>query len=153
MNRVNEQHPDIRSKEFVTKAENYNDKFKQISKASKLSILITMNKVSEVQDYLSQVPGLLAQKSRAGQYYKLKHIMHEVTKKDQNFTTPLLLAVLQDSYEMVELLLVHGANVHEKLIENKTVLHYAVIMKNIKIVKLLLDFSKYLTSKQQQTKA
>ena len=62
------------------------------------------------------------------------------------------MAILHNSYQLIECMLTHGADVFIRLIENKTLLHYAVIMQNEKIAKLLLDFSKYIKNMAQNVK-
>ena len=54
---------------------------------------------------------------------------------------------------MVEYLLIHGANVYEKYEGGKTILHYAAIKKDTRIISLLLDFElfkKNLLSKKEK---
>lgn len=63
-----------------------------------------------------------------------------------------MMAILHNSYQLIECMLTHGADIFIRLIENKTLLHYAVIMQNEKIAKLLLDFSKYIKNMAQNVK-
>jgi len=107
-----------------------------------------LNESEEVLNYFKDYDYLLAHKSRAGQYYTLRNKCIEIDKKDIIGVNPIMMAVLHNSYQLVECLLIHGANVHNKFLENKTLLHYAVIMQNPRIVKLLLDFSFYIKTNQ-----
>lgn len=94
-------------------------------------------------DYKEDPHNQLAHKNSAAQYYKVKNRLQEINRVDANGVNPMLMAILHNSYIITEWFLIHGGDVEVQLIENKSLLHYAVIMQNQQIVKLLLDYREY----------
>lgn len=86
---------------------------------------------------------MVVHKYKNNAYYKLKEKLLEINKVDSSDVTALMLAILNNSYTFVELLLTHGANFRHVYKDKITLIHLAVHVGNLNIVKLLLDFETY----------
>ena len=138
--------------ERETKEENVEKLFKRSSRMSEINHLymhIIFKELDDAFKYFREMDILLTHKSKAYSYYGLKSKCKEINLRDSSGATPLLLAVLNNSYILVELLLTHGANHTLRYRDKMTILHIASKQNNFEIVKLILDFESYMESAQR----
>ncbi|RFU35722.1 hypothetical protein B7463_g570, partial [Scytalidium lignicola] len=74
----------------------------------------------------------------------------DVNRRDYTGRTPLQLAVMASTPEIVQCLIDHGARMIARLVDGKTALHIAAMRGNVQIVKALMD--KSLANEEEEEK-
>lgn len=105
---------------------------------------IILKEYDKIYTYFSELDNLTEASNRLHAFHELKIKLKEVNMKDSNGVNSLLIAILNNSYELFELLILHGADMKQIYSGNKTLLHIAVSLNNYSIAKLILDFESYI---------
>mmetsp|Transcript_32006 Transcript_32006/g.36535 ORF Transcript_32006/g.36535 Transcript_32006/m.36535 type:complete len:291 (+) Transcript_32006:168-1040(+) len=137
------------------KAENREIKIQKINKRltrksdiNTINIMVILKEFGKLYEYFKEVEDLIECSNRPHAYYELKSKLQELNRKDTSGVNATLLSVLNNSYELVEMLITHGASIHDTYSGGKTLLHNSVSLKELQITKLILDFEAYLEKAQ-----
>jgi len=110
---------------------------------SNLYVIVLFKDVVSSQKYFAEMESLLIQKNKTFSFLPLKKKIDEICQIDESGADAILLAVLNNWYSIVEMLLIHGAGHNRKYVNDLTLLHLAAAVENIQTWKLILDFDIY----------
>jgi len=78
------------------------------------------------------------------------HILAEIIEEEQNIFEGFPRACATEYTDIVEVLLIHGANVNAKNNKGVTPLHFAVSSGDVKIVKMLIKYGAYVNARDDE---
>lgn len=138
------QNTDTKSESKNEKIVKINKRLTRISEINRLNVMLILKEYDKIYEYFGELDNLTDASNRLHAFHELKTRLKEANVKDTSGVNSPLLAVLNNSYELFELLITHGVDMKQIYSGDKTLLHVAVSLNNYQIAKLILDFEKFI---------
>ena len=142
--RLMNQNTDTKNETKTDKIVKINKRLTRISEINHLNVMIILKEYKKIYEYFTELDNLIESSGRIHASHELKIRLKEANVKDSSGVNSLLLAVLNNSYELFELLITHGVDMKQIYTGERTLLHVAVSLNNFHIAKLILDFENYI---------